>query len=104
MGRAWTHSRLMATRNLIAVDLGAESGRIILGTWNGKQLQTREVYRFPNGPLRWNGTLRWNVVELWAHILKGLAAAARETGLARRAGRTARAAVLLPGQPDGRRV
>lgn len=69
----------MATRNLVAVDLGAESGRIMLGTWNGKTLQTREVHRFPNGPLRWHGTLRWNVVELWARILEGLAAAARET-------------------------
>jgi len=69
----------MATKNILAVDLGAESGRVILGHWNGKKLRTREIYRFPNGMLRWNGTLRWNVVELWAHILKGLAAAARET-------------------------
>lgn len=70
----------MATKNLIAVDLGAESGRIILGVWNGTKLTTREIYRFPNGPLRWNGSLRWNVVELWAQILKGLTAAAKETG------------------------
>lgn len=69
----------MATRNLIAVDLGAESGRVILGTWTEKELRTREIHRFPNGPLRWHGTLRWNVVELWAQILKGLALAAKET-------------------------
>src|ERR1051325_66634 len=70
----------MATRNLVAVDLGAESGRVILGTWNGKRLGTREIHRFSNGPLRWNGSLRWNVVELWGQILKGLSAVAKETG------------------------
>jgi rhamnulokinase len=70
----------MATKNLIAVDLGAESGRLILATWNGRKLTTREIYRFPNGPLRWNGSFRWNVVELWAQILKGLTVAAKETG------------------------
>lgn len=70
----------MATRNLIAVDLGAESGRVILAGWNGKKLRTREIHRFPNGPLRWNGTYRWNVVELWAQILKGLILAARAAG------------------------
>ena len=73
------HSRAMATRNLVAVDLGAESGRVILGTWNGKRLGTREIHRFSNGPLRWNGSLRWNVVEIWAQILRGLAIVAKET-------------------------
>lgn len=70
----------MATRNLIAVDLGAESGRVILAAWNGKKLRTREIHRFPNGPLRWNGTYRWNVIELWAQILKGLTLASKATG------------------------
>lgn len=70
----------MATKHVVAVDLGAESGRVILGTWNGKKLRTEEIHRFPNGPLRWNGSLRWNVVEIWAQILKGLTLVARKTG------------------------
>lgn len=69
----------MATRNLIAIDLGAESGRLILARWNGKKLATKEIHRFPNGPLQWNGTYRWNVVEIWSQILKGLSIAAKET-------------------------
>lgn len=70
----------MATKNLVAVDLGAESGRVILGVWNGRKLRTEEIHRFPNGPLRWNGSLRWNVVEIWAQILKGLTLVAKKTG------------------------
>jgi len=63
-------------RVYLAIDLGAESGRIIAGLWNGKRLRLQEVHRFPNGPVEVAGSLRWDVIRLWAEIQKGLALAA----------------------------
>jgi rhamnulokinase len=48
---------------LIAVDLGNESGRIMQIGFDGTQLSSREVYRFPNNPVTVNGALTWDV--LW---------------------------------------
>ena len=56
----------------IAIDLGAESGRVILGTLQGGKLRLKELHRFANGPIRIGGTLRWDVVRLWAEIQIGL--------------------------------
>lgn len=62
----------------LAIDLGAESGRVMAGLWNGKTLRLEEVHRFPNGPVHLAGTLRWDVLRLWAEIQNGLASAARK--------------------------
>ncbi len=59
----------------IAIDLGAESGRIILGALQSGRLRMRELHRFTNEPIRLRGTLRWDVVRLWAEIQIGLNAA-----------------------------
>jgi rhamnulokinase len=37
---------------LLAIDLGAESGRTILGRFDGQRLELEEIHRFPNGPVR----------------------------------------------------
>ena len=42
----------MATRNMAAVDLGAESGRVLLARFDGQRLSLEEVHRFPNRPVR----------------------------------------------------
>src|SRR5713101_8453490 len=42
--------RLVVTRNVAAVDLGAESGRVILARFDGQQLDLQVVHRFPNRP------------------------------------------------------
>lgn len=67
-------------RVYLAIDLGAESGRIIAGLWNGKTLRLEEVHRFANGPVSIAGTLRWDVLRLWAEIQNGLTLAAKKYG------------------------
>jgi rhamnulokinase len=60
-------------KNYLAVDLGASSGRVMLGRWDGSGLELEELHRFPNSPLRSEGKLRWDVEALWAEIKKGMA-------------------------------
>ncbi|HAZ66298.1 MAG TPA: rhamnulokinase, partial [Opitutae bacterium] len=57
---------------LISVDLGAESGRVILGKLRAGKLTMEVVHRFPTGSTEMNGTLRWNVVGFHGEILHGL--------------------------------
>ncbi len=70
----------MANRVYLAIDLGAESGRVIAGIWNGKTLRLEEVHRFPNGPVHLADSIRWDVLRLWAEIQTGLALAAKKYG------------------------
>ena len=67
-------------RTYLAVDLGAESGRVIAGLWNGKTIKLEEVHRFPNGPVHLAGSIRWDVMRLWAEIQNGLSLAAKKHG------------------------
>lgn len=62
----------MRAHHYIAVDLGAGSGRVMLGTLADGRLTLEEVHRFPNGPLRFHGTLRWDVMRLWEDVKAGL--------------------------------
>ena len=62
----------------VAVDLGASSGRVVVGRLDGEVMRTEEVARFPNRPVR--GTdrvLRWDLDALWRGVVTGLEAAAR---------------------------
>jgi rhamnulokinase len=70
----------MADRVYLAIDLGAESGRVIAGIWNGATIRLEEIRRFSNGPVALAGTLRWDVLRLWAEIQQGLAQAAERFG------------------------
>lgn len=56
----------------LAVDLGASSGRVMAGVFDGTQLELREVHRFPNEPVRRDGTLFWNFEELLREVKEGL--------------------------------
>jgi len=67
---------------MLALDLGAESGRAILGKVDGEKLDITEVHRFPNGPLPLPDGLHWNVLGLWAEMLKGISFAANRGELA----------------------
>ena len=67
-------------RVYLAIDLGAESGRVMAGLWNGKTIRLEEVHRFPNGPVWLAGTMRWDVIRLWAEIQNGLELAAKKYG------------------------
>ena len=63
----------------IAVDLGAESGRVMLGLLDGGKLTLREVHRFSHGPMEEGGTLRWGFAEMFGEIKAGIAAAVKES-------------------------
>lgn len=64
----------------LALDLGAESGRAILGQFDGKQLSLMELHRFPNGPVRLPDGLHWDVLRLWSEIETGLGLAVQKQG------------------------
>jgi rhamnulokinase len=63
-----------------AVDLGAQSGRVAVGRFDGERLEISEVHRFPNVPVRTHDTLNWDVLRLYGDVIHGLRAAAREAG------------------------
>jgi len=73
---------IVKQRCYLGVDLGAESGRVMAGLWNGKRMRLEEIHRFPNGPVEIAGTLRWDVLRLWGEIQNGLTQAARARGKA----------------------
>ena len=60
----------MAT--MVAVDLGAQSGRVALGRFDGERLSVADVHRFPNVPVRTRGTLQWDILRLYDGVLEGL--------------------------------
>jgi rhamnulokinase len=57
--------------NFLAVDLGASSGRVIAGHWDGGRLQLEELHRFPNAGVLVSGRVHWDVLNIWAQILGG---------------------------------
>jgi len=70
----------MADAAYVAVDLGAESGRVIVGTLRRERVELEQVHRFANVPVRTPEGLHWNVLGLYDEILDGLRAAARLGG------------------------
>lgn len=62
----------MSTNHYIACDLGAESGRVMLGALADGKLTLEEIHRFTNGPVRVNGTLRWDVLRIFDELKTGL--------------------------------
>lgn len=69
----------------LALDLGAESGRAVLGSIESGVLSTAEVHRFTHRPVRLPEGLRWDITGLWREILTGIARGAEH---ARAAGLT----------------
>lgn len=55
-----------------AVDLGASSGRVMLGRVENSRIQMEEVARFENRPVRVNGSLHWNILDLYQGVLGGV--------------------------------
>jgi rhamnulokinase len=62
----------------LAVDLGAESGRVVLGRFDGGRVSLEEFHRFPNTPVRLPDGLHWDVLRILSEIKDGLAKAVRE--------------------------
>jgi len=65
------------TKHYLAIDLGAESGRVILGTLADDKLTLQEIHRFPNGPVRHGNSLHWDIPKLFAQVKLGLSKAGR---------------------------
>jgi rhamnulokinase len=68
--------------NYLAFDLGAESGRAMLGAVDSGRLSIEELHRFPNTPVRVFDALYWDTLRLWHEIQHGLALAGRGRRLA----------------------
>lgn len=69
-----------AAKTFAAVDLGAESGRVMLGHLNSGGLALQEIHRFPNTPVSLPDGLHWNTLALYEHVLSGLCRAVAEIG------------------------
>jgi rhamnulokinase len=62
----------MTTKNVLAIDLGAESGRVMVAHFTGSAIHMEEVHRFPNVSVVANKTRFWDFLGLWVHIQQGI--------------------------------
>jgi rhamnulokinase len=67
-----------AEATFLAIDLGAESGRALLGRFDGERVALEEVHRFPNVPVRVTDGLHWDALRLMGCVYRSLSKAARE--------------------------
>ena len=63
-----THSR-----NFLAFDCGATSGRAVLAAFEDGRFRMKEVYRFPSGIVEMQGKYYWDIVAIYEHFRKSLA-------------------------------
>lgn len=64
----------------LAVDLGAESGRVLLGGFDGEQMEISEAHRFSNEPVLLPDGLHWNLLGIFNEIQRGITRAVSEGG------------------------
>jgi rhamnulokinase len=69
----------MPGTQFLAFDLGAESGRAVVGTIDGGRLELQEKHRFPNPTGRIGGHLHWNLLQQWEELKTGLRKTAADT-------------------------
>lgn len=62
----------MTTSTHLAIDLGAESGRAVLGNFNGSHLNCEEIHRFATGILELSGKSHWNIYRIFEEIKKAI--------------------------------
>ena len=67
-------------RYYLAIDIGASSGRHIVGWFEGGEIKAKEVYRFPNGVTERDGHLTWGIDALLGHVREGIDRALDEFG------------------------
>jgi rhamnulokinase len=58
--------------HFVAADLGASSGRLMVGGWNDDVFSLDEVHRFPNSGVPMGGSLHWDAIGIWSEIQTGL--------------------------------
>lgn len=59
-------------KNVLAIDIGASSGRVIIVSLQNEKLQLSEIHRFINKPVRKRGVLSWDVENLFKEIVIGI--------------------------------
>jgi rhamnulokinase len=64
----------------LALDLGAESGRGMLGFLEEGKFRLEEIHRFPNGPVRVGDSLFWDVLRLWEEVKTSIKLAGQKYG------------------------
>jgi rhamnulokinase len=72
--------QLMADQIFLAVDLGASSGRVVAGAFDGRRIALEELHRFDNGPVSVGSRMYWDLLSLWSHVQQGMQAAAARYG------------------------
>lgn len=65
-------------KNVLALDIGASSGRAIIGIYEDGALELKEIHRFANIPLEEDGTLYWDIEDLFKQIKMGIQKATEE--------------------------
>ncbi len=71
----------MRGHHFLAFDLGAESGRAILGKLENEKIETREIRRFANAPIQVCGHLHWNVYSLFEEIKEAMRSCRTDPGI-----------------------
>ena len=66
-------------KRYLAIDIGASSGRHVVGWWENGDIRTEEVYRFPNGVTEQDGHLTWDPAALTGHVEAGIGKALENT-------------------------
>jgi rhamnulokinase len=70
----------MSDKTYLAVDCGAESGRVMAGLWDGSRMRIEELHRFPTGITPIGDTKRWDITRIWGEVERGLTLAAKRFG------------------------
>jgi rhamnulokinase len=70
----------MSTKKILAFDLGAESGRGLIASFDGERIALDVLHRFPTGGIATLDTLHWDVLSLWREMLATLRKADAEHG------------------------
>ena len=70
----------MSSQIHLAIDLGASSGRVLAGQFDGQRLELSELHRFWNGPIRVHDRMVWDLMGLWKSVQEGLQSAATQYG------------------------
>jgi len=71
----------MGSHSFLAFDLGASSGRAILGSLESGRISIRELSRFPNEMIDLAGSLYWNIAQLYQEVKRGMRVCAAEAGV-----------------------
>jgi rhamnulokinase len=64
--------QMQEAMKFVAVDLGASSGRVMVGLWDGRRFSLEELHRFSNGGVSVRGNVDWDLLRIWSEIQSGL--------------------------------